>query len=186
VKSNSLSLVRFDRNDYSVPTAYAHSDLAVVGGIDTVRITSQGTLVASHRRSWAKEQIFFDPLHYLALPGRKPGDFDAAKPLVNWKLPDCFSLLRKRFETEMGYGATKEFIEVGRLLERFSLRDLTAAILHAINIGTTSVEAIALICQHHLERSVELFGLDGHPHLRGVAVELPDRTCYRDLQEIGA
>jgi hypothetical protein len=86
----------------------------------------------------------------------------------------------------MGYGATKEFIKVGRLFERFGLGDLTAAILHAINIGTTSVEAIALICQHHLERSVELFGLDGHPHLRGVAVELPDRTCYRDLQEIGA
>jgi transposase len=186
VKSNSLSLVRFDRNDYSVPTAYAHSDLVVVGGIDTVRITSQGTMVASHRRSWAKEQIFFDPLHYLALLERKPGAFDAAKPLANWKLPDCFSLLRKRFEAEMGYGATKEFIKVLRLLERFSLGDLTAAITRAIEIGTTSVEAIALICQHHLEEPVELFGLDGHPHLRGIVIELPDLTCYRDLQEIGA
>jgi hypothetical protein len=48
------------------------------------------------------------------------------------------------------------------------------------------VEAIALICQHHLEEPVELFGLDGHPHLRGIVIELPDLTCYRDLQEIGA
>jgi len=32
VRSNSLSLVRFDRNDYSVPTAYAHRELIAVGG----------------------------------------------------------------------------------------------------------------------------------------------------------
>jgi hypothetical protein len=83
-------------------------------------------------------------LDYLALLERRPGAFDAAKPLANWKLPDCFSLLRKRFEAEMGYGTTKEFIKVLRLLERFSLGDLTAAILRTIEIGTTSVEAIAL------------------------------------------
>ena len=36
--ANSLSLVRFDRNDYSVPTAYAHHDVTAIGGIDEVRI----------------------------------------------------------------------------------------------------------------------------------------------------
>nr|MDP9335397.1 IS21 family transposase [Actinomycetota bacterium] len=37
-KANSLSLVRFDRNDYSVPTAYAHHDVTAIGDIDEVRI----------------------------------------------------------------------------------------------------------------------------------------------------
>jgi hypothetical protein len=32
--ANSLSLVRFDRNDYSVPTAYAHHEVTVIGGIE--------------------------------------------------------------------------------------------------------------------------------------------------------
>ena len=35
--ANSLSLVRFDRNDYSVPTAYAHHEVTVLGGIEDVR-----------------------------------------------------------------------------------------------------------------------------------------------------
>ncbi len=38
--ANSLSLVRFDRNDYSVPTAYAHHEVTVIGGIEEVAITS--------------------------------------------------------------------------------------------------------------------------------------------------
>ncbi len=31
-QADSLSLVRFDRNSYSLPTAYAHQDVTVVGG----------------------------------------------------------------------------------------------------------------------------------------------------------
>ena len=36
--ANSLSLVRFDCNDYSVPTSFAHHKLTVIGGIEQVRI----------------------------------------------------------------------------------------------------------------------------------------------------
>ena len=32
--ANSLSPVRFHRNDYSVPTAYAHHEVTVIGGIE--------------------------------------------------------------------------------------------------------------------------------------------------------
>ena len=37
-KASSLSLVRFDCNDYSVPTAYAHQPVTAVGGIEEVQI----------------------------------------------------------------------------------------------------------------------------------------------------
>jgi hypothetical protein len=39
-RANSLSLVRFDRNDYSVPTAFAHYELTVTGGVERVEISS--------------------------------------------------------------------------------------------------------------------------------------------------
>src|SRR5271165_4329791 len=38
--ANSLSLVRFDRNDYSVPTSFAHHEVSVIGGIEELAITS--------------------------------------------------------------------------------------------------------------------------------------------------
>ena len=95
-KANSLSLVRFDRNDYSVPTAYAHHDVTAVGGIDDVTIAVGPTVVARHPRCWAKEHTTYDPRHYLALLERKPGAFDVAKPLERWELPACFTILRRR------------------------------------------------------------------------------------------
>jgi transposase len=62
--ANSLSLVRFDGNDYSVPTAYAHHPITIVGGLDEVRLVCRDRLVARHRRLWGKEHVTFDPVHY--------------------------------------------------------------------------------------------------------------------------
>jgi transposase len=185
-KVNSLSLVRFDRNDYSVPTAWAHHDVTVVGGIDEVRIAVGAIAVARHRRCWAKERTTYDPRHYLALLERKPGAFDVAKPLERWELPACFALLRRRLEADLDSSGTREFIKVLRLLEHTSLRDLTLAVEQALSIGATAADAIQLIVLHRAERPVGLFSLDGHPHLKLFAIDPPDLHAYRVLTQIGA
>jgi hypothetical protein len=184
-KTNSLSLVRFDRNDYSVPTAFAHHDVTVIGGIDEVRIALGPTVVARHRRCWAKEQTTYDPRHYLALLERKPGAFDVARPLERWELPACFAILRRRLEADLGSAGTREFIKVLRLLESASLRELAAAVEVALSIGATSADAVGLVCLHRAERGVGLFSLDGHPHLKLFAIDPPDIGAYGALTQIG-
>jgi len=66
-KVNTLSLVRFNRNDYSVPTKYAHREAIVIGSIDQVRIVVDMRVVAEHVRDWEAENVRYDPLHYLGL-----------------------------------------------------------------------------------------------------------------------
>ena len=183
--ANSLSLVRFDRNDYSVPTAYAHHEVTVLGGIEDVAVTSGTDVIARHVRHWGKEHISFDPLHYLALLERKPGAFDFARPLEHWELPGCFATLRRRLEAELGHGGTREFIKVLRLLETSTIPALTKAIEAALAIGATGSDAIALILFHQAEQPVGLFSLDGHPHLKSVTIEAPDLTAYRALTATG-
>ena len=56
VAADSLSLVRFDTNAYSVPTEYAHRTLTVIGTVDEVRIVFEDRLVARHPRCWEREQ----------------------------------------------------------------------------------------------------------------------------------
>ncbi len=75
--ANSLSLVRFDRNDYSVPTAYAHHERDRLGGIEEVAHR------LGHRRrghppdaTGAGSRSPSTPVHYLALLERKPGALD--------------------------------------------------------------------------------------------------------------
>ena len=78
----SLSLVRYRRNDYSVPTAYGHRDVVVKGYVDVVVIVCGSEEIARHRRSYGREELIFDPLHYLALLERKTGALDQAAPLT--------------------------------------------------------------------------------------------------------
>jgi hypothetical protein len=185
-RANSLSLVRFDRNDYSVPTAFAHHEVIVSGGIEQISISSGPELVATHPREWGREHTTYDPRHYLALLERKPGALDFARPLERWELPICFALLRRRLEADLGSSGTREFIKVLRLMERSTLRELTGAVEAAIAIGATSADAISLIVFHRQERPVGLFSLDGHPHLKSVAIDPPDLSAYTGLTQKGA
>jgi len=54
IRANSLSLVRFDNNDCSVPVAYAHHDIQIKGYVDRVILCYHHTVVAEHGRCWSK------------------------------------------------------------------------------------------------------------------------------------
>jgi hypothetical protein len=180
-QASSLSLVRFDDNDYSVPTAYAHHEITIVASVDEVRLIWADHLVARHPRHWGKEHITYNPLHYLALLERKPGGLDFAKPLEGWNLPGCFEVLRRRLEAERDGEGTREFIKVLRLLEHADPSELGRAIDTALTIGTTEADAVRLILEHRREQPVKLFRLDGRPHLADVVVEPPHLDAYRTL-----
>ena len=118
VSASSLSLVRFDGNDYSIPTKYAHHPVTAIGMVDEVRLVVGNHMAASHRRCWKKHGTVFDPVHYLALLERKPGALDFARPMEEWELPPCFDLLRRRLESDMENNmGVREYIKVLRLLE---------------------------------------------------------------------
>jgi transposase len=178
---DSLSLVRFDTNDYSVPTAYAHHRITAVGTVDTVRFIVGDRVVATHRRCWGRAEVFYDPVHYLAVLERKPGALDFAAPLEGWELPVCFGVLRRRLEAEFGSPGTRQYIKVLRLLERADLDELTRAVERALELGTADADAVRLILEHRREKPVGLFCLDGRPHLQLVGVAAPDLSSYSSL-----
>jgi hypothetical protein len=178
--TDSLSLVRFDTNSYSVPTRYAHREVTVVATVAEVRMVFEDTLVARHERCWGREQYRFDPVHYLALLERKPGGFDVARPLEQWDLPACFGLLRRRLEADDRHG-TRAFIRVLRLLETHPLAPLTDAVAYALDIGIEDPDSIRSVLEHRADRPAELFRLDGRPHLVGVRVPPTDVAAYATL-----
>jgi hypothetical protein len=73
--ADSLSPVRFEANRYAVPTQYAYRNITIVATVNLVRLVFAGRLIARHERHWGKEQLFFDPVHYLARLERKPDGF---------------------------------------------------------------------------------------------------------------
>ena len=99
---NSLSLVRYKTNDYSVPVAYGHRDVQVSAYVHQVVINCGTEEIARHARSYDREDFVFDPLHYLPLIEQKIGSLDQAAPLQKWNLPDEFSTMRPSYGVSYG------------------------------------------------------------------------------------
>lgn len=184
--ANSLSLVRFDCNDYSVPVRYAHHPVVVKGYVDRVEICREAQLIARHTRLWGKAGVRFDPLHYLALLERKPGALDHALPLADWKLPECFGILRRRLEAEQAGDGTREYIQVLRLLEKHAPAALARAVEQGLRCGALTRDAIAQFLIPQEEWRLTSFSLAGREHLRQVRVASADVRAYRSLLSAGA
>jgi transposase len=183
-RASNLSLVRFDRNDYSVPVSWAHREVVIKGDCESVRIYREDEPVAEHRRIWEKEQVCFDPVHYLALLERKPGALDFARPLEGWELPECLFLLRRRLEADHGSEGTREYIGVLRLLEKQSVARLKAAVTKALDLGCPRKELIEQYLYGE-NREAPVFRLDGREHLKVVNVHCTDPGDYRALLSEG-
>jgi transposase len=182
-RANSLSLVRFDDNDYSVPVDYAHHEILVKGYVDRVVLCHKDTVVAEHVRSWSKEGVFFDYRHYLGLLERKPGSLDHARPLMDLNLPECFDTLRRRLrgEEEKEGEGLREFIRVLRLLEDYPMARLREAVEKALLIHAHSRDAVLQYLVPHFSWRNTTFLLDGCKHLRLIKVTKPDLSAYRNL-----
>ena len=180
--ATSLSLVRFDTNDYSVPTAYAHHDLLVKGYVDRVEVCCAEQVIARHERCWGREQQVLEPVHYLALLARKPGALDWGRPFAEWGLPECFAVLRARLEQQWSGGmGTREFIRVLELWAEHSLADLTRAIERALRHNALTRDAVAQFLIPPEDPRLTTFRLDGREHLRQVQVAQTEVAAYAAL-----
>ena len=159
--------------------------MVAIGGIERVRLVVQDRLVAEHLRDWDKENVHYNPVHYLALLERKPGALDFGKPFDDWDLPEGFGVLRRRLEGELGSDGRREFIKVLRLLESCELGELAKAVHRALEIGALTVEAIRLLLQDGRETPAKYFRLDGRPHLQGHVVPPPKLAMYDTLRHGG-
>jgi len=75
-----------------------------------------------HRRRWGKGETVYEPRHHLPSMERKPRALDHGRPFQDLQLPECFSVLRRRLESDRGHEGTKQCIAILRLLEKHATR----------------------------------------------------------------
>jgi len=177
---NSELLVRFDDNDYSVPMEYAHQEVVVKGYTDRVRICRFHEAIVEHPRCWGREQQIFNPLHYLPLLERKPHALAFARPLEGLALPGCFAVLQRRMEWERDHGR-REYIQVLRLLERYSLAQLTTAVEEALRRRIHTPEGVEQFLPGGTPWRETSFRLGSSKHLRLVQISTSDVRAYGAL-----
>src|SRR5450631_982920 len=178
---SSMSLVRYRTNDYSVSTEYGHRDVLVKGYVHEVVIVCGSQVIARHRRSYQREDMVFNPLHYLALLEQKARALDQAAPLVGWELPECFDRLRRLLEARLSKGGKREYVQVLRLLETFYIQEVERAILDALGLGTISFDAVKHLLLCRIERRPPRLDLENYPHLPLAEVQTTQAADYMTL-----
>jgi hypothetical protein len=182
---NSQSLVRYKTNDYSVPVAYGHRDVWLRGYVDLVVIGCGGDVIARHPRCWDREDMVFDPVHYLPLLEQKVGALDQAAPLASWDLPAEFATLRRLMEARMIKAGRREYVQVLRLLETFEMADLQVAVKNALRMGAIGFDAVKHLVLCQVERRPPKLDLDVYPYLPKANVGTTSAASYMSLMKQG-
>lgn len=178
---SSQSLVRYQTNDYSVPVAYGHRDVWIRGYVDQVVIGCGGEIIARHPRCYDREDMVFDPVHYLPLIEQKIGALDQAAPLAEWDLPTEFQTLRRLMEARMIKAGRREYVQVLRLLESFGMEDLHVAVKNALRMGAVGFDAIKHLVLCQVEKRPPKLDLNVYPYLPRATVGKTSAASYMCL-----
>jgi transposase len=82
-KVDDYSTVRYEKNNYSVPTRYLRKNVTVKGYAEDVCILYDGAAIATYRRSYGSGHTQYRLEHYIDLLERKSRSVFNAKPVRN-------------------------------------------------------------------------------------------------------
>jgi transposase len=173
---------RFDRNRYSVPRTCAFRTVTVKGYIDRVEIVERGQVAARHARSYGRDQLVLDPLHYLVTLERRPAALDHAPVMRDWQLPESFTRLRKALETQHGQtSGGRHFARVLQLLGEHPQERVQQAVETCLRRDEAHAEHIAA----EARRLMDAAGETPVTPLGQFQVPQPDLGCYDQLLSQG-
>ena len=184
---NGYSMIVYETNRYSVPVNRARKDVVVKAYPFHIEILDGTTLLARHSRCYLREQDFLEPVHYLPLLEQRPGAFDYAKPMRQWRKdwPESYhrmlAFLRQKWP-QAGRGV-QEFIRVLRLHEEYPAHLVQQAIEQALSYGCPHLDGVqhclhALTCSDDPATSQ---AFTEHPHLQAVGTQPLDLHQYEQL-----
>ncbi len=184
VKADSCSRIQFETNKYSVPTEFAYQTLLCKAYPFQIKVICREKVIAQHPRSYERYQEILDPIHYLRLLEQKPGAFFQAKPVSGWHLPEVFEQFYAGLKNRSSK-ATKDYISMLRLLEEFSLKEVTVAVEKALYLKVYQTDTVRLfIMEGRTEKPIsnQRLEMTGQvSHLGSYRVKMADVTTYNQL-----
>lgn len=146
---SSTSLIRYDRNHYSVDSKLAGKTATIRASADRIKVISNGRLVADHPRQFSRDKVMYDPWHYLRVLERKPGALRNGAPFQGWDLPNSLTRVRSRMSSYTG--GDREFVDILLAVQRCGINIVEQACKKALAEGTVRGEVILNLIARHLD-----------------------------------
>ena len=149
LKVSKTCLVRVDKNQYSAPAQWAGQIVSVRLAANQLDIVAEGKIIATHQRSFLRDQLICNPWHYLPILENKPGALRHGAPFQGWDLPESIQKVRvKLLQQDKG---DRAFVDLLLLTREAGLDALETACELALESGVVN----ASVVQNEVRRLIE-------------------------------
>ena len=100
-------------------------------------------VVANHLRQFRRDQIIYDPWHYLPVLVRKPGALRNGAPFKDWDLPPALAQIRAMLKRHAD--GDRQFVKVLSAVLDHGLAAVEAAGAETLNAGIASGDVILTV-----------------------------------------
>ena len=101
VRASTTCLIMADHNRYSVDARAAGRMVLVRSHAERIVVLFNDEVVADHPRHFRRDQIIYDPWHYLPVLVKKPGALRNGAPFKDWDLPPALAAGPRQAEAAM-------------------------------------------------------------------------------------
>jgi hypothetical protein len=184
---NPYSQVVFETNRYSVPVEYVGKQLSLRAYAFQVQILRLDQVVTEHPRCFEREQDVLDPFHYLGLLEQRPGAFDHAISIRQWRQSwpaDYEGLLTILRQNKPDGSGIREFIAILKLHRTNPPEAVDSAVQQALKLGAAHFDGVQLclrqlVSPQEIPSSLSLV----HPKLTSVGNQPVHLEQYNQLLE---
>jgi transposase len=179
-KVDKYQTVRFETNRYSVPRRWAFEMVTVKAYPFGIKIVASDRPIAYHKRCYGRHQQILEPLHYLAVLGRRPAALDHSDVFGSWQLPPCFAELRDRLESRQGpFAGARQYIRILQLLAEHPLKRIQEAV--ELYMAGSTINAQVIINTVHRLAQKQPYGErtePNHTHCYQIQVPKPNLNKF--------
>jgi hypothetical protein len=98
VRATTTCLIMADHNRYSIDARAAGRMVLVRSHAERIVVLFNDEVVADHPRQFRRDQIVYDPWHYLPVLVKKPGALRNGAPFKDWDLPPALGRVRAKLK----------------------------------------------------------------------------------------
>jgi transposase len=142
-------LVRFDHNRYSVAASAVGRPVEIRAYAERIELRQGGHVVGDHRCCFGRDQIVFNPWHYVPVLVRKPGALRNGAPFKNWVLPAGLERIRRTLAGSAD--GDRQMVAILAAVLSDGLAAVDAACLEALREGVHSADVVLNILARRRE-----------------------------------
>jgi transposase len=174
VRVSTTALVSFDRNRYSVACTAVGRSVQLRSYAAKIVVMYEGQCIGEHRRCFQRDQMLFEPWHYLPVLERKPGALRNGAPFKHWDLPQALQRTLSALKRFADWD--RQFVDILACVPVYGLESVAKACDQALLSGSASRDVVLnLLSRNTQEQAPEVVETPAHLTLD----EPPVADCAR-------